>query len=128
MISEEVCDMGSYHTRLTPRAIRAHITHFFTYHTRPSCDIHYYLYSYSTPSITMSLSSHHSYPHLPLHHYQHSPAFSYSLIWGTCRWVMQTSLECPLLLFITSYKTFFMLNISCFLFLILLISISDARC
>ena len=42
MISEEVCDMGSYHTQLTPRAIRAHITHFFTYHTHPSCDIHYY--------------------------------------------------------------------------------------
>ena len=93
-----------------------------------SGDYYSYLYSYSTPSITMSLSSHHSYPHLPLHHYQHSPVFSYSLIWGTFRWVMQTSLECPLLLFITSYKTFFMLNISCFLFLIFLISISDARC
>ena len=62
-----------------------------------SGDYYSYLYSYSTPSITMSLSSHHSYPHLPLHHYQHSPAFSYSLIWGTSRWVMQTSLECQLL-------------------------------
>ena len=37
-----MCDIGSYHTRLTPRAIRAHITHFFTYHTHPLCDIHYY--------------------------------------------------------------------------------------
>ena len=25
-----------------PRAIRAHIIHFFTYPTRPSCGIHYY--------------------------------------------------------------------------------------
>ena len=36
--------MGSYHTRLAPRAIRAHIVHFFTYPTRPSCGIHYYLF------------------------------------------------------------------------------------
>ena len=54
-ISEEVYDMGSYHTRLAPRAIRAHIVHFFTYPTRPSCGIHYY-YSLEHPVCCLWLS------------------------------------------------------------------------
>ena len=47
VISEEVCDMGSYRTRRQPSVIRAHITHFFTYHTSPR--VIYSLYHNSCP-------------------------------------------------------------------------------
>ena len=47
VISEEVCDMGSYRTRRQPSVIRAHITHFFTYHTSPR--VIYSLYHNNCP-------------------------------------------------------------------------------
>ena len=47
VISEEVCDMGSYCTRRQPSVIRAHITHFFTYHTSPR--VIYSLYHNNCP-------------------------------------------------------------------------------
>ena len=47
VISEEVCDMGSYRTRRQPSVIRAHITHFFTYHTSPR--VVYSLYHNNCP-------------------------------------------------------------------------------
>ena len=46
-VSEEVCDMGSYRTRRQPSVIRAHITHFFTYHTSPR--VVYSLYHNNCP-------------------------------------------------------------------------------
>ena len=42
-----MCDMGSYRTRRQPSVIRAHITHFFTYHTSPR--VIYSLYHNNCP-------------------------------------------------------------------------------